>query len=91
MLGGPRAVDLGVVGGDKISPGFKTEYGAWCLLRSFLGIPAKLQKGGSLLCLLGCLVVLGSFVNHAVYYCDFFLFRGIECTHEYFYAYTSTT
>eukprot|EP00903_Cladosiphon_okamuranus_P013767 g12814.t1 len=27
VLGGPRAVDLGVVGGDKISPGFKTEYG----------------------------------------------------------------
>eukprot|EP00904_Undaria_pinnatifida_P000516 jgi/Undpi1/10465/HiC_scaffold_29.g12915.m1 len=27
VLGGPRAVDLGVVGGDKISPGFKTEFG----------------------------------------------------------------
>ena len=27
VLGGPRAVDLGVVGRDKISPGFKTEFG----------------------------------------------------------------
>lgn len=26
-MGGPRAVDLGVVGRDKVSPGFKTEYG----------------------------------------------------------------
>lgn len=27
VLGGPRAIDLGVVGQDKVSPGFKTEYG----------------------------------------------------------------
>lgn len=27
VLGGPRAVELGVVGEEKVSPGFKTEYG----------------------------------------------------------------
>lgn len=76
VLGGPRAVDLGVVGGDKISPGFKTEYGACVFVALFSWHSGKATKGWPSFVFAWLFCCFGLVCDHAVYYCDFFCFEG---------------
>lgn len=48
VLGGPRAISLGVMSSDRVSPGFKTEYGEFISVLLVIYLPHSAQRGPSI-------------------------------------------